>query len=372
MHVAAISTSRADWNSVGAVAKALRELGVRITVFSPADNPANPFIANDLVRDELLVAYGPVRPVARDELEALFVRDGMGLQSLGGALRAYAPDMALLCGDRHETLQAAFCAAVVGIPIAHLAGGDVSGGSLDERWRHAITKIADVHFPTNHNSAWVILRMGEDRARLHMLGSAAVTTLLKTPIIPLAETTKMLGLPDNRPFVLVNWQPETPREGAGLAAILSALASLPVEHAVFVGPNADPGASNVREVLTKAPMPGWRFWENLPPADYLNALAHCAVLIGNSSSAFYEAPYLGAYTINVGPRQLGRTPVPQGMATVEATPAAVMAALDWAMKVQGRIYERLFGGPDPAGDIAKRILTYEHVDFTGKVFHDRG
>lgn len=367
MKVAVITTSRADWNSLGMVAKELeRRIGGRLTVLCVSDHAAGGDVLAEFPTARWLELAGDRPGYRAAEL----------LEALQSALEAVDPDMVVICGDRYETLQAAFCASLMGIPVAHLAGGDVSGGSTDEKYRHAITKLADVHFPTHREAAERIIQMGEDPHRVHSCGSASVDRVIQTPIMPLAETTKLLGLPDSRPFILLNWQPETPRD-SGLPELLDALVINPMP-VVCVGINPDPGSDAAGQLLAavvrkpNSRLSTWVGKQNLPPELYLSALAHCACLIGNSSSGFYEAPHYGTAVINVGNRQRGRGPTPACMVHVEADASKITTVLKILNSDPEfrEVPQFLFGDGHAAPQIADAILSYEGVHIGGKLFRD--
>lgn len=337
MRILALTTSRADWNSLGMVAMALRDRGADVEVTHWDDMPHDAAVRGD--------GFGTTRLVTK------------------------RPHMVVVCGDRMESLVGAVGLVAKGVPIAHLAGGDVSGGSLDERWRHAITKIADVHFPTHEKAAARLLRMGEHPGRVHMLGSASIDRLRVTPLLSAEDTAGELKQPPG--YILCNWQAETAGGATGgPSALLVALAEVgtPV---VFVGCNPDPGAAEDEAMIVAwAEAHGATFIANMSPRLYLSALAHASVLVGNSSSGFYEAPYYGTPVVNVGKRQDGRGPVPVCM--VHVANDANMIAWQVAMAVEAPRPqpEMLFGDGHAAERIAATILSYEGVDLGGKRFHD--
>jgi UDP-hydrolysing UDP-N-acetyl-D-glucosamine 2-epimerase len=371
VQIAVVTTSRADWNSLGMVAYELREQGADLTIMAPFTHAG---------RDVLQTEGWTVTLYGRHWLgtNAEMINDAYALMDLGlawqdrprQASEAARPDLVLLCGDRHETLSAAFAAAALGIPIAHLAGGDVSGGSSDERYRHAVTKLADVHFPTHHEAAKRIRAMGENPAMIFMHGSASIDRMLHTQTLTLSETATELGLQDSRPFILCNYQPETPTdESFGRMMDALAITSLPV---VFASANPDPGAAevNARIALFAERHPhGAIVHHNMPPVLYLSALRHAACLIGNSSSGFYEAPYYGTPVINVGNRQQGRGPVPRCMILAGATVAGLAAMVRVHPEFR-EVPEFLFGDGHAAPAIARTILQMDGQLTERKLFHD--
>lgn len=365
MRVLVVTTSRADWNSLGMVAKALREKGAEMCVAI-----TGPHL--EAVRDDgLIEGMRELRVPGQfgSPWAPLSHFDATILRSVSDAVEAVRPDMAVLCGDRHETLAAAFALAMAGVPIAHLAGGDVTGGSLDERWRHAISKIADLHFPAHPAAVTRLLLMGEDIEHIYPLGSASIDRLRTTPLLGAKEFREATGMETGR-FVLFNWQPETGEQGAGLLCALVGMAGS--ARVLCVGPNNDEGHELVDRMLTEtaeARGRDWRYVKNLPPAVYLTALKHADVLVGNSSSAIYEAPQYGTPSVNIGDRQMGRGPRPKGMRDVRPAGREIEAAV-LAQSRAPRLVEHLFGDGHAAERIAATILSYEGKRLEPKRFRD--
>lgn len=368
MKILVVTTSRADWNSLGMVAKALHDAEAFVVVAILSDHAGYGWVTEEdwdgpvvtLVAGPTLMDAGTVSEVP-ELLRTTRIMRGMAM-----ALSHGKPDVVLLCGDRHETLSVAFAAAMAGVPIAHLAGGDVSGGSDDEKWRHAITKLSTIHFPTHAAAAQRVMRMGEEPIHVHNLGSASIDRMLNTDILDRATTLEQLGLPD-QPFLLFNWQPDGPSDPE-LPAVLEAIRW---RRGVAVGMNPDPGVEQATALVRAQLHPNqWSFFDNLPPQLYLSALHHCLALVGNSSSGFYEAPYYGTPVLNIGTRQQGRGPIPACMTSLPADVRAITTALDFHGVEFREVPEYPFGLSGAARGIADKILSYEGTLPERKLFHD--
>jgi UDP-N-acetylglucosamine 2-epimerase (non-hydrolysing)/GDP/UDP-N,N'-diacetylbacillosamine 2-epimerase (hydrolysing) len=227
-------------------------------------------------------------------------------------LNEIAPDMLLLLGDRYEIFAAAQAATISAVPIAHIAGGDVSEGANDDAMRHAITKLSHLHFATNPAAAKRIRQMGEDGARIFNSGSPGIDNLISTPRLDRAELESRLGFGLRRRNLAVCIHPATldplPAE-AQVAPLLAALADLPTDTGlIFTAANADAGGNAINAAIAAfvAQHDNACFTASLGQAGYYSLLAVADLVVGNSSSGLYEAPSLHTPTLDIGIRQRGR------------------------------------------------------------------
>lgn len=223
-------------------------------------------------------------------------------QAMVAAAEKYAklkPDMVILSGDRFEILGAACAAHLMSIPIAHLSGGDITEGSQDNTTRHAITKLASLHFPTNQESADNLAVMGEDKWRIHMVGAPQIDFLLKQELYSRTETVSRLKYEN---FILVAYQPGTVPE---VRELLDMLVGKP--KCIFTTVNPDAGGVEIeREIIRWCNITGRGSIVKMDNKLFLSAMKHCEFMIGNSSSGYYEAPTLGTKFVAIGDRQKGR------------------------------------------------------------------
>jgi UDP-hydrolysing UDP-N-acetyl-D-glucosamine 2-epimerase len=218
------------------------------------------------------------------------------------------PDILVLLGDRAEMLAGAVAASYTGIPIAHLHGGEISG-SIDDSVRHAITKLAHIHFPATQKSAERIIKMGEDPSRVFVVGAPALDTILNEKLPEPSELSKKYGIDLSKPILLALQHPVvTEYEDAAdqMKETLDAIVEL--EHqTILIYPNADAGGRNMIEVIKKyKKYPFIKSFKSLPYRDYLGLMKIAWVLIGNSSSGIIEAPSFHLPVVNIGTRQTGR------------------------------------------------------------------
>jgi GDP/UDP-N,N'-diacetylbacillosamine 2-epimerase (hydrolysing) len=238
------------------------------------------------------------------------------------------PDIVLVHGDRGEHLMVAYAALTLGIPVAHTQGGDRSG-NVDELQRHAISKLAHLHFPESEAAAERLRRMGEDDWRIYVVGSTYVDRLVAGLYVAPNVARAAVDLGSEEPFVLVLVHPETflssDENGRIARTVLEAVRETGL-RAVATYPCSDPGYDAVLAELRRAEEWGLVLRPNIDNDVYLGLMAQAEVLVGNSSSALVEAPYLRLPAVNVGDRQHGRER-DGNVIDAEPVPGAVTAAI---------------------------------------------
>ncbi len=263
--------------------------------------------------------YAPdatIRFIIEGETPATMAKStGLGLLELPTVFELLQPDVVVTVADRFETIATAVAASYMNIPVAHTQGGEVSG-SIDESVRHAVTKLAHVHFPATELAAQRVIAMGEDPAWVFNVGCPSIDLVARTDLGLRRDVLLRSGVggpfdPDG-PFVLVMQHPVTTEYGFGLDQIkqtLEAVAAVGMQALVF-WPNVDAGsedvAKGIRIFRELGRAHGFHFFRNLPPEDFIRLMAHCACMVGNSSAALREGSYIGTPAVTVGTRQLGR------------------------------------------------------------------
>lgn len=242
---------------------------------------------------------------------------GLGIVELSSAFEDLQPDMVVTVADRFETMATAIAATYLNIPLVHLQGGEVSG-NIDDRVRHAITKLADLHFVASELSAQRVVSMGEDSRYVFNYGCPAMDILANEEMsISNEQMSRYLGVGRpidwSKPYVLMIQHPVTTSYGHGFEEVsqtLQALKSIPDIQKVVMWPNVDAGSDDVskgirhfREFNMNEPI---YYYKNFSPEDYARVLNNALCCVGNSSSFIREAAYLGVPSVIVGDRQQGR------------------------------------------------------------------
>jgi UDP-hydrolysing UDP-N-acetyl-D-glucosamine 2-epimerase len=302
-----------------------------------------------------------------------------GLAGFGDAVASLKPDLMLLLGDRYETLAAGCAALLSRCPVAHIAGGDISEGAVDDAIRHALTKLAHIHFPTNRDAADRIIQMGENPARVHCVGSTGLDRLMQVQPMPREDFFRSVGLAPGEPTLLVTMHPVTLAADplADAKALLSALGRLSGRFGMLItGSNADAGGKELNAMFESFARehPNAVLHASLGTERYVNALAHCEAVAGNSSSGLYEAPSMKRPTVNIGERQKGRMRA-ASVIDCPGEPDAILQALRHALTLDcrdikspygdGRASERIVAVLKEIGDARSLLHKSFHMRVTG-------
>lgn len=238
----------------------------------------------------------------------------MGLGTLGFAdtLDRLRPDILVVLGDRFEALAIVQAALIMRIPVAHLHGGEITEGAYDDAIRHAISKMAYLHFVAAEPYRRRVIQMGESPERVFNVGAVGLDHLCRSEIMSASELSKSLGFVLSGPYFLVTYHPVTNSDEApesSFSAILAALDKFPDYKVVITYPNADNGGRTIIPLIENyATAQAGRVVAvpSLGFKRYLGAISSAAVVIGNSSSGIIEVPSFGVPSVNIGVRQLGR------------------------------------------------------------------
>jgi UDP-hydrolysing UDP-N-acetyl-D-glucosamine 2-epimerase len=317
--------------------------------------------------------------VEGDELLNMALTTSNTINHSSAILRREAPDIVVTVADRYETLGTAVSAAYLGIPLAHVQGGEITG-NIDEKVRHAVTKLSDLHLVSTELAGERVRRMGEPPASVHVTGCPSVDLARESTSVPIDEVQTMLdtlGVGDHvdigQDFVVVLQHPETDMHGAAFDQMMLILhvvkdIGLPI---ILFWPNIDAGSDGTSKAIRVFREQGhgehMRFIKNLEGKQFLALLQRASCLIGNSSVGIRESAFLGIPVVNIGHRQTGRERC-----------ANVLDA-DWSDdSIRGAVQRQMAAGHYPTstlygdGYAGRRIadLLVEVDPDTRKVFND--
>jgi UDP-N-acetylglucosamine 2-epimerase (non-hydrolysing)/GDP/UDP-N,N'-diacetylbacillosamine 2-epimerase (hydrolysing) len=358
--IGVVTTSRADYSHLY---WPLRELAAHpdvdlgVFVLGAHLSPEFGLTAAEIERDGFPILARIECLLSSDSDTGMAKTIGMAILGLADALTQWRPDLLLLIADRYEMLAPASVALALRIPVAHIEGGEISQGAIDDQVRNALTKMAHIHFTSTPTARRRVIAMGEEPWRVHHAGAPSLDHLTRSQLFGRAPLEARLGLQFAPPTVLVAFHPATIlRDTTQEAdAFFSALAQTNGQL-VFVYPNADAGSYALIE-RTRAlaeTRPGTHIFVNLDAVTYWSLLGQVDAMVGNSSSGIMEAASFALPTVNVGMRQQGRERAPN-ILDEPAETAAILAGLRRALDPAFRDSLRGMANPYGNGDAARTI-----------------
>lgn len=312
--IGVVTTSRADYAAYRPVMRAIQgdpELRLLLYVSGTHLSPQHGLTIREIEADGFEISQQIDVPLISDSPTGISESMGQALASFARALAQTRPDILLIEGDRFEMLAFALAAVPFNIPMAHMGGGDVTIGAIDDALRHALTKLSHLHFPSTEEYARRIMQMGEDPWRITVSGEPSLDAFASMKLFGREElkAAHSLSLPES--FLIVTYHPVTlqPSEGEWqIEQLLEALTM--VNHpAIFTMPNADAGNQQIRKRIRQfaaANSSKVCLVENLGVAAYASLMALADAMVGNSSSGIIEAASFKLPVVNVGIRQAGR------------------------------------------------------------------
>lgn len=237
---------------------------------------------------------------------------GLGTIGFADIFTRIAPDMVVILGDRYEALAAATSAMIHRIPIAHIHGGELTEGLIDESIRHAITKMSMLHFTATEKYRTRVIQLGEQPDRVFCVGALGIENIRMQKLLNREELENSLGVSLDKPYIVVTFHPVTLEKNTGkeqFEAILETLDNIKGYQIIFTKANADTDGriinQKIDEYVNRNKDKAVAF-TSLGMVRYLSALRYCDMVLGNSSSGIVEAPSFHIPTVNIGDRQKGR------------------------------------------------------------------
>jgi UDP-hydrolysing UDP-N-acetyl-D-glucosamine 2-epimerase len=310
--IAVITTSRADYSHLYWPLRELRahpEADLKLIVMGSHLSPEFGLSAQEIQKDGIAIAASVETLLSSDTDIGMAKSIGIAVLSLADLLGSMRPDILLLIADRYEILAPASVALALRIPIAHIEGGEISEGAIDDAVRNALTKMSHVHFTSTDNARARIISMGEEPWRVHRAGAPSLDHLRRSQLLTRNELEIELQLDLSQPSMIVAYHPvtlapDTTYEASALFAALNERS----EQILFCYPNADAGSRSLIEQSRRflSARANGRIFVNLGAVAYWSLLANVDLMVGNSSSGIMETASLALPTVNVGLRQYGR------------------------------------------------------------------
>lgn len=251
-------------------------------------------------------------PLDNDSKEGMAFSTGVALTEFSKLFSVYKPDIIIVLGDRFEIFSATVAAHLIGIPVAHISGGDVTEGAVDDAIRHCITKMSYLHFPGCEQSAKRIIQLGEKPERVFNVGELGVENCLNTKLMSRNQLAENLQFNITKnDYSVVTFHPVTMEKNTEIEQVyelIKAMNRIPNMFYIITMSNADAGGRAINDIWLKESKhhSNWLVVTSLGVLRYLSTVKYAKLVIGNSSSGIIEAPSLGTPTINIGDRQKGR------------------------------------------------------------------
>ncbi len=351
--IGVITTSRADYGHLYWPLRDLSEnenVDLKIIALGSHLSPEFGNTVQEIVNDRFAIDSRIECLLSSDTDVGMAKTIGLATLSLADVLGQMRPDLLLLIADRYEMLAPASVALALRIPIAHIEGGEVSEGAIDDAVRNALTKMSHIHFTSTQAARERVIAMGEEEWRVHRTGAPSLDHLRRRTLLSREQVEARLALNLRTPTILVVYHPMTIARDTLQEAdsMFAALQSLP-DQVLFCYPNADAGSRALID-RTKSFI-GRRghgkIFTNLDSVMYLSLLRQVDTLVGNSSSGIMESASFALPTINVGLRQQGRERA-RNVLDAEAHPKAILEAVSAARTAEFR--DSLRGMVNPYGD----------------------
>ena len=359
--IAVVTTSRADYSHLY---WPLRELAVhphldlKLIALGPHLSPEFGCTVTEIEKDGFPLDARIECLLSSDTDVGMAKTIGLATLSLADYLGQARPDLLLLIADRYEMLAPASVALALRIPLAHIEGGEISEGAIDDAVRNALTKLSHIHFTSTRLARSRVIAMGEEEWRVHQAGAPSLDHLRRSALRTRETLEKELNLDLKQPTILIAYHPttiarDTTREADALFSALAAIS----DQLLFCYPNADAGSRLLME-HTQSFMQNHRnahLFVNLNPLSYWSLLRNADLLLGNSSSGIMEAASFAVPAVNVGIRQRGRERA-RNVLDAQATPSSILQQITTAQSREFR--DSLAGMENPYGDghAAERIV----------------
>lgn len=290
------------------------------------------------------------------------------------------PNIFVVFGDRYEMLAGTIAAYILRIPIVHIAGGEKTNGSLDEGFRHSISKLSNLHFPITNTYKKRLIQLGENPKRIFNFGSLNLTKIKKNKYLTRKELEEKLKIKFYNKNLMVTYHPDTIRVKKNLknlSILLKSLKEIKSTMVIITSPNADAEGvlmiDYINEFIKKNKLKNFIFFKSLGSQVYLSLLKIVDGVVGNSSSGISEAPFFGIGTVNIGDRQEGRTmtsSVINCKISKNSIVKSVKTILKKNFKKKSSNSLRVFGNGETSKKITKKLLSFDFKKNHKKIFYD--
>lgn len=368
-NITVVTGTRAEYGLLKNIMKSIDnddELNLQLVVTGMHLSPKYGMTKNDIIEDGFTI--DEELPILLDcQGRDKNAREmGLAITEYVGAFNRLNPDILLVLGDRYEIFAAAAAAMAMNIPIAHVAGGEITEGAIDEQIRHSITKMAHIHFPGVEVYAENIRNMGEESWRVFNVGDSGIENIKLTELMSKDKLKESLGVEVDENTILATYHPvtlEVDEVEEQIHNLISALEK--IDNTIIITyPNSDNGGDIIIKALDEfgAENKNVHLFKSLGSLRYLSVMELCGLIVGNSSSALIEAPYMKKPVINIGNRQKGRLMAENIIQTGYESDEiynAIKKAFSPEFKEFVKNVESLYGEGNTSEEIVKVLKTIE-------------
>ena len=297
------------------------------------------------------------------------------LKSFLNLFNTTKPDLVILLGDRYEIFIASIACLFNEIPIAHIHGGEITHGAIDDHMRHSITKMSNIHFVSNTKYKKRVCQLGEEVKNIHNVGPMVIDNLIDTKFYTKSELCKFLNLSKLGNFFLITIHPETYGKKNNLKNVqqlLNALKKFSRFKLIFTSPNVDNEADIIRVEVNNfvSANSNAYFFASLGSTVYLSLMRYAACVIGNSSSGIIEAPLLGVMSVDIGLRQSGRE-MSSSILSSSFNSKDIFSNINLALDKKNKIkFSKLTKEKSPSNKIVKILNKIDLPSVKYKKFND--
>jgi len=313
-------------------------------------------------------------PLDGDSKAEMVRATGTAMSAFSDYFTEHRPELLVVLGDRYELFAASAAAAMMGISVAHLYGGETTEGAVDEFLRHSITKMSYLHFAACEEYRYRVIQLGESPDRVFNVGALGIENILKMPLLTREELENSIGFDlSGQPYSVVTFHPVTLEDNTAegqLLELISAMDEFPDIRYIITKANADAGGRRINQLWDEEAKTreNWLVVPSLGVQRYLSALKYAQMMLGNSSSGIIEAPAMHIPTVNIGDRQKGRM-MADSIICCEPKRGSIVAAMKEALTPEFKSVASRTVCPFGNGDTTERVLV-EIKSFVKGTVHD--
>jgi GDP/UDP-N,N'-diacetylbacillosamine 2-epimerase (hydrolysing) len=326
--------------------------------------------------DGIRIDYKVDMLLSGDSINSICKSLGLCVMGMSDVFTKMQPDLIIILGDRYEAVASAIASQLHQIPIAHIHGGELTEGAVDDAFRHSITKLSVLHFVTAQTYKQRVIQLGEQENRVFNVGALGIDNIKEIPLLPKDEFEQSINFKLKEKNILITFHPVTLEDstsGEQMEQLLEALTKFPEVGKIFTMPNSDPDNQIIFDKINNfvKNKENAMAYDNLGTLRYLSAISHVDCVLGNSSSGIIEVPSLGKPTINIGDRQRGRIQA-ESIINCEPKQNDIEIALKtiFELNISSKTIENPYGEGGTADKIIKILDSYDFTDCIKKKFKD--